>query len=78
MRPEESFDRVRQIMRKLDRSITDARSKRLDHSDKPAAGGGSLGQSSGEDDHLPDGRPRVGKARPLLRRDSDRSDLFRH
>lgn len=54
----ETFDQVKNILRKLDRSITDARQRRLDTDDKPTA------DTSPADPNAKPGRARPMRPRP--------------
>jgi len=54
----ETFDQVKNILRKLDRSITDARQRRLDTDETPAA------ENPSNDPNAKPGRARPMRPRP--------------
>lgn len=67
----DSFDSVREILRKLDRSITDAREKRLHPGESEKERGTSEPPSrepGAENTGENSGPPKVGRARPLYNR----------
>ncbi len=68
------LDDVRQIMRKLDRSITDARDRRLRKDEPPREPEAAPATPQPRPPSSSPGRfgaPNVGKARPMLRRDNN-------
>lgn len=72
----ETFNQVKDILKKLDRSIDDARNRRVSTGVTPPSqqmkpqGAGSSGSTGG---HTPPSQPRPGRAKPMSRNDAPRT-----